>query len=140
MSWHLSLPGGSVVPLEYVDYVATLPTHRRRGIMRRLMVRQLEGMHERGVTFAGLGASEGGVYGRFGYGIAAMSERWTIDREFTAYATPFERKGATRLVDQEEASTLFREFGMRLGSTRPATRVLGGRLVEHGHVGPKLSA
>ncbi len=125
MAWQLSLPGGNVVPMEFVDYVATLPTHRRRGIMRSLMDRQLASMHERGVAFAGLGASEGGVYGRFGYGIGAMGERWTIDREHTTYAAPFEREGSTRLVDQEEATTLFREISMRLGSSRPATKIQG---------------
>ena len=63
----LTVPGGAL-PAAMVGDVGVLPTHRRRGIMRRLMRRQLDDIHQRGESLAGLWASEGPIYGRFGYG------------------------------------------------------------------------
>ena len=54
----------------FVDDVTVLPTHRRRGVMSRMMRAQLDQMRERGEPLAALSASESLIYERFGYGIA----------------------------------------------------------------------
>src|SRR4029453_6776460 len=69
-SRHLPVPGG-IVPCAAVTGVGVRPTHRRRGLLTAMMRRQLEEIHARGEPVAALWASEGAIYGRFGYGSAA---------------------------------------------------------------------
>src|SRR5689334_181445 len=69
-SFSLTVPGGSL-PMAGVTGVGVQPTHRRRGILTHLMRRQLDDVRERGEPLAGLWASEGAIYQRFGYGLAA---------------------------------------------------------------------
>src|SRR3954454_19053342 len=70
----LTVPG-AVVPCAAVTAVAVVATHRRRGLLTAMMRRQLEDLRERGDAVAALWASEGAIYGRFGYGIAARAAR-----------------------------------------------------------------
>jgi predicted acetyltransferase len=100
-----TVPGGRVAAAA-VDAVAVLPTHRRRGVLTALMRAQLDDCHARGETLAALWASETTIYGRFGYGLAVLGGQIELPREHTAYATPFEPFGATRLVPLAEAEKL----------------------------------
>jgi predicted acetyltransferase len=66
----LAVPGAQV-PIAGVSAVGVHPVHRRRGMLDRMMRRVLEDVHERGdEAIAGLWASEAGIYGRYGYGLA----------------------------------------------------------------------
>ena len=65
----LTTPGGSV-PAAGITWVAVSPAHRRRGVMSTLLHHQLDELHEGGEPVATLWASEPGIYGRFGYGVA----------------------------------------------------------------------
>jgi predicted acetyltransferase len=78
-SFMLAVPG-AVVPAAGVSGVAVLPPHRRRGILRSLMTRQLHDVHTRGEALAVLWASEGGIYGRFGYGLASLMATLSVHR------------------------------------------------------------
>src|SRR3954454_325262 len=75
----LTVPG-AVVPCAAVTAVAVVATHRRRGLLTAMMRRQLEDLRERGDSVAALWASEGGIYARFGYGIAARAARLAARR------------------------------------------------------------
>jgi predicted acetyltransferase len=75
----LTVPGGDL-PTGGVTWVAVLPTHRRQGVLTRLMRRQLDDLHERGEPLAILWASEAAIYGRFGYGVAAPHYEMDADR------------------------------------------------------------
>ena len=110
---------GAVLQSALVAYVGTQPTHRRRGIMTALMTRQLEDLHEEGVPLAHLQASESVIYGRFGYGIGAYCEDWSIDRHHTAFARTHERQGRTRFVDPEQMRQVFSEVSRRANAGRP---------------------
>lgn len=66
----LTVPGGAL-PMAGLTMVSVRPTHRRRGILRRLMELHLGEARARGVAVSGLWASEAAIYGRFGYGVAA---------------------------------------------------------------------
>ena len=77
---------GETLGMAGVSGVGVLPTHRRRGLLTRLMDRQLTEFHETGIPLAGLFPSESIIYGRFGYGIASFSEKWSIARQHTSYA------------------------------------------------------
>ncbi|GAA1700390.1 GNAT family N-acetyltransferase [Fodinicola feengrottensis] len=63
---------GAVVPTAAVTWVGVAPTHRRRGLLTRMMKHQLHGLHNAadGEPVAALWASETAIYGRFGYGMA----------------------------------------------------------------------
>jgi predicted acetyltransferase len=76
----LTVPGQGQVPMAGVSYVAVHPLRRRRGVLRALMRSQLDDLHARGVPLAGLGASEAGIYGRFGYGPATWDSSWRLAR------------------------------------------------------------
>ncbi|APU13667.1 MULTISPECIES: GNAT family N-acetyltransferase [Actinoalloteichus] len=75
----LTLPGGWQSPVAAVTWVGTALGHRRRGILSRLMTAQLHGLHEAGAEpIAGLGASEAGIYRRFGYGVSTEWAKTTV--------------------------------------------------------------
>jgi predicted acetyltransferase len=66
-SKELTVPGRTV-PCGGVTWVTVSPTHRRRGVLTAIMRRQLDEMHEKErEPVAALWASEGSIYGRFGY-------------------------------------------------------------------------
>ena len=44
----MTMPGGAFVPVPGVTWVSVAPTHRRRGILTRLMREQHERLHRRG--------------------------------------------------------------------------------------------
>src|SRR5580765_5779436 len=64
----ITVPGGELV-VGYPTLVGVLPTHRRRGIAAALMRALLDDAHERGELLSVLYASEGGIYGRYGFGL-----------------------------------------------------------------------
>src|ERR671917_543065 len=77
-SLHLALPGGAV-PMAGVTEVVVSPTHRRRGLLSALLEAVHDQAVERGEPLAGLTASEGGIYRRFGYGVAARFQSVRVD-------------------------------------------------------------
>ncbi|WP_329457883.1 GNAT family N-acetyltransferase [Streptomyces sp. NBC_01497] len=78
-SFRLSVPGGALVPAAGVTMVSVAATHRRRGLLRSMMRRQLDDVRERGEALAVLTASEPDIYGRFGYGSATRQLSVEID-------------------------------------------------------------
>ena len=102
----VSVPGASV-PAAGVTVVGTYPTHRRRGVLRSLMRAQLDDVRERGEPLAILWASEDTIYGRFGYGMASQCAEVSVPKEFSAYAQQLDREGTLRIVEADEALTLF---------------------------------
>src|SRR5262245_21912821 len=61
----MTTPGGSV-PVAGLTMVGVLPTHRRRGILTRMIHRHFEEARAAGQAASALWASEGSIYGRFG--------------------------------------------------------------------------
>ena len=105
--FEVSVPGGESVRCAGVTVVGVLPTHRRRGVLRAMVRAQLDDLHARGEPLAMLWASEETIYGRYGYGIAGWMGEVQVERVWSAYARPFERRGAARLVDAAEAAEVF---------------------------------
>ena len=107
-SFQLTVPGppGRTRQLEAagVTAVGVLPTHRRRGILTRLMARQLDDIAERGEPLALLTASEGGIYGRFGYGAATFFRKVDVDSRRARLIRPPEGPGRVLLLDNAEAA------------------------------------
>ncbi|HEX2051282.1 MAG TPA: GNAT family N-acetyltransferase [Actinomycetota bacterium] len=78
-SFELSVPGGAV-PAAGVSLVGVLPSHRRRGLLTRMMRAQLDDARARGDAVAILFASEGPIYQRYGYGVASFHTALDLDR------------------------------------------------------------
>jgi predicted acetyltransferase len=96
-----TVPGGAQVPTAGVVAVGVLPTHRRRGALTKLMQRQLGDAHERGEPIATLYASEGGIYSRFGYGLASLAGNMELPKEH-ALLWDDEPIGQARILDGDE--------------------------------------
>ena len=111
----LTTPGGEA-PLGFVDDVTVLPTHRRRGVMTRIMQAQLRQMRERGEPFAALGASESSIYERIGYGIATWADSWTIGRNHTAFKIEPNGGGNLQFISADEARTEWPQLHARVAS------------------------
>ncbi|MFY4719297.1 GNAT family N-acetyltransferase [Streptomyces sp. LaBMicrA B280] len=75
----LTAVGGGVVPADAISGVTVSPTHRRRGLLSRMMAKDLAAARERGDVVATLLAAEYPIYGRFGFGPATWMSRWTVD-------------------------------------------------------------
>lgn len=113
----MTVPGG-ILKLGFVDDVTVLPTHRRRGIMTRMMRAQLDQMRERGEPLAALSASESLIYERFGYGIATWFHRWKIDRRHTAMKIPPKGGGSLRFISADTAKEEWPKLHARVRESR----------------------
>lgn len=117
-SFELTMPGGRLLPAAAVSWIAVLPTHRRRGILSAIKQCQLDDAAERGEPLAMLYASEGGIYRRFGYGIATSSMSITVDTRHSAFLQPVPG-GRVRLVEEDEARKLLPEIFDRVRRAQP---------------------
>lgn len=102
-SFRMTVPGGARVRTAGVTNVGVMPTHRRRGILRSLMTRQLADVRGGGEPLAALVASEGGIYQRFGYGLCILLGAIEIERDRAQFRRDVPAVGSVRLVDREEA-------------------------------------
>ncbi|ATE54957.1 GNAT family N-acetyltransferase [Actinosynnema pretiosum] len=122
-SFELTLPGGGVLPVAGVTCVGVLPSHRRRGVGGALMRHQLAGVRERGEAVAVLLASEATIYGRFGYGPATISRRFTVQRARAALTRP--RAGAevpagsVRVLPRDRCGDVLEQVYDRYRRTQP---------------------
>jgi predicted acetyltransferase len=98
----LTVPGGAVLPMAGVTIVAVAPTHRRRGILRTMYTELHNRIADARYPIAGLTASEGGIYGRFGYGPATIEQEFSVDRRFAQFRDEAPDPGGVRLVRPSE--------------------------------------
>ena len=99
----LTVPGGEL-PAAGVTLVGVLPTHRRRGILSRLMRAEHDAIAARGDPLAILWASEEPIYGRYGYGMATLRFSMDAERDRMRFRGDPPPVGRVRLVDEEEAA------------------------------------
>ncbi len=120
--FEITIPGGEL-PCGGVTWVGVHPTHRRRGLARDLMRRQLDDLHERGEPLAALWASESLIYGRFGYGMSAPVNSLDADRAAFAFRDDPGPAGAIRLITKEEAHDVLPPLYERIRGSRPGMLV-----------------
>lgn len=87
-SFRVTVPGGASVPAAGITMVSVAATHRRRGVLRSMMRRQLDDIRSWGEPLAVLTASEPAIYGRFGYGIATYQLNAEIDTSRVRLSVP----------------------------------------------------
>jgi predicted acetyltransferase len=103
-SFDMTLPGGSTVPASGVTWVSVSATHRRQGVLTRLIDACHVDSDERGEPVAILFASESGIYERFGYGIASQVRVAVIQRASARFRPDIAvSPGAVRFVEGDDA-------------------------------------
>ncbi|MDX8049896.1 GNAT family N-acetyltransferase [Lentzea sp. BCCO 10_0798] len=116
--FELTLPGAVVVPAAGISSVGVLPTHRRHGVLTAMMRYQLGALRDSGEFLSVLLATEGGIYGRFGYGPATCTRRMTVQRGQSAFRTRV-RAGAIEVLPRSEATEVLEEVYDRYRRTQP---------------------
>ena len=84
----VTVPGGASVPASGLTWVATLPNHRRKGVMAALLGAHLAHAREQGAVASVLNAVESALYGRYGYGTATYDVEVTIPTAHIAFREP----------------------------------------------------
>ncbi len=132
----LTVPGpvGAVamIAMNGLTWVGVHPDHRRRGILRSMMTEHLHGIHDRGdAAIASLWAAEVGIYGRYGYGTAALEVMLTLSsgtelqapahiaeaaKAITTHMAPAHTEAASAAIQQVHAAAAQRSVG---SITRP---------------------
>lgn len=118
LSLELTLPGGARVPMAGVTWVGVLMTHRRRGIMRRLVTELLARMEDTGEPVAGLGASQSLLYRRFGFGPASRAAHVEIETQHAGFAAAPPVRGSLAHIGLDEALDLLPPLHERLRASR----------------------
>ncbi|HEY3871939.1 MAG TPA: GNAT family N-acetyltransferase [Actinocrinis sp.] len=81
----MTVPGGTAVRTDGITSVTVATTHRRRGLLSRMMAAELAAAVERGEALSALVAAEWPIYGRFGFGAAAEGCGWHFDARGAAF-------------------------------------------------------
>jgi predicted acetyltransferase len=114
----LAVPGG-VAACAGVTVVGVETTHRRQGVLSRMMDAQLRDVRERGETFAALWASEETIYGRFGYGLASTMYRMRLPRRVAGIHGARAAGVSGRIVAHDEAVRVFPRIYAAVVKRRP---------------------
>ena len=77
--------GSGGVPVLIINTIAVRPEHRRKGLLREMMRQHLDAARADGVALATLSASEGTIYGRFGFGVALRRHSINVDTRRFAF-------------------------------------------------------
>lgn len=102
-------PSGSVAaqPVAGLSWVAVHPDHRRQGVLSAMIAHHLRDARDRGYPWSALTATETAIYGRFGFGVATLDVRYTLNRS-EAVSAPAQ---VTELAADVEVRTLLSVSG-----------------------------
>jgi predicted acetyltransferase len=98
--FELTVPFGRTLPAAGVTNVTVAPTHRRQGLLTRMMAAGLRSAADRGDPVSILIPSEWPIYGRYGYGPATEAATYRVDAPAARLLPP--RSGTLDLVEVTE--------------------------------------
>lgn len=75
----LNVGYGRQLEAQLITAVTVRGTHRRQGLLRRMMTEDLAASKADGLAIAALTASEASIYGRFGFGVATFERSIKVD-------------------------------------------------------------
>ena len=105
---------------QLITAVTVRPTHRRRGLLRRLITSDLEQAARSGLGIAALTASEATIYGRFGFGAATFTRGVEVDvQERFGLRTP--PAGTVEMADPASLQQLGPEIFARFHARTPGS-------------------
>lgn len=115
--FQLTLPGGASAQVSGVTMVGVRPTHRRQGILSRLVAHDLAACAARGDVASVLISAEWPIYGRFGYGPATWHAKWTLRARAARFAG--EPTGTMEIIRREAALEMLPEIYARYQANQP---------------------
>jgi predicted acetyltransferase len=135
----LTVSPGVQLPAHLISSVTVRATHRRRGILRRMMTDDLGRAAEAGLAVAALTASEASIYRRFGFGAATWVHTLAVDTD-TRFSLSTPPGGRCVLVDARDISTISPQVFEAFHVTQPGSigrhaqylDRISGRLTEEG--------
>jgi len=128
----LSVPDGDgsgrAVPVAGLTWVGVHPDHRRRGLLTAMLRHHFEQTRREGVHLSALHASEPGIYGRHGYGLASLELTVELGRGTTFTAPHLDAEAeatSTRLftVDDDGVTERRRRVDLDLLASNVGTIV-----------------
>jgi predicted acetyltransferase len=128
--FEMTVPGGTI-PTVGITGVGVVPTHRRRGVNTALMRRQLDDIRDEGCAIAALFASEGGIYGRFGYGVATFEAHVDVETARSAFIPGHDGDARVRLLERDAAKERFLSIFNRARLTRPGAMKMEPHWFDH---------
>jgi predicted acetyltransferase len=114
----IAVPGGAALPAAAVDGVGVRADRTRRGVLSALMAAQLADVAARGLPIAVLHASEPTIYGRFGYGSAALGKTVSLSRPAARLHERVPVAGEVRMLTPDEAVKEIPGLYQRIGLYR----------------------
>ncbi|OMH24477.1 hypothetical protein BKD30_08460 [Tersicoccus phoenicis] len=130
---HTLNTGAALLPTHQITAVTVRATHRRRGLLRRMMTEDLRRAADAGLAMAALFASEATIYGRFGFGVAVERESLRIDTRRglslvggaggagAAGQASADGAGATEFVEREAIADIARAVFARWHAVTPGS-------------------
>ena len=115
----MSVPGGISPQIGGLTHVGVLPTHRRRGILTNLVRRIFDENRRRGQCLSALFASEGAIYGRFGYGMASLAGDIELPRAGAAFVDGPRLEPKVSYVAEADGAALFAPIWDRARAVTP---------------------
>lgn len=118
-SLEVTLPNGVTLPAAGVTMIGTEPTHRRRGILTRMLGQLHADATDRGEPLAVLTASETTIYRRFGYGIAGDVAHLSIDADAVVFDPPVQDNGSFTMIDPRNSGSILAQIHDRARLAHP---------------------
>lgn len=109
----ITVPGDRTVRACGVSGVAVAPTHRRRGILRELYRAQHARTEADGLPLTVFTASEGTIYGRFGYEVAVLATSIVIDTRRVEFRSTTPDPGGVTVETLPDSGVRIREIYQR---------------------------
>ena len=119
------MPGGRGIPSSAISAVTVAPTHTRRGIGRAMVEEELRLAASEGVPVAVLTVSESTLYGRYGFGPAALAGALTIDTKRARWVGPAAH-GRVDYISRERARELLPDLHERVRLSSPGELEMPG--------------
>lgn len=140
-SFDVAVPGGATAGCAGVTVVGVRQDHRRQGLLSAMMHVLLDDAREREEPFAALWASEGAIYGRYGFGTAIPLQELRVAREHLRFrddvAAAAPPASDVEVVSSEQALARFPAIFDRARQRRAGMMSRSGawwrRLVAHDH-------
>jgi len=126
----MTVPGG-VVPCGGTTIVSVSPTHRRRGVMRDMMRSHLDDVRDHNEPLAALWATDSAIYGRFGFGCAAVCHEVEVRRAHVDFSRLAPEPAAVRPLDIDEATRVLPPFFESVRATVPGFYARSPKWWEH---------
>lgn len=88
-SWDtaMTVPGGEIT-VDAITSIGVRSTHRRRGLLRAVLVDDLAEAARAGTAVAALTSTQGALYERFGFGLASWNRSLRLDTRAAAFREP----------------------------------------------------